>query len=114
MRRRAVYAFAQDKAVCSGAVGKAQAAKIAKIYELAAQNGAPIVGFFDSDGAKLGEGLDAMDAIAQLLLSSNNLSGVVPQIAVITGACVGTLCAHRRHLGSGGDGQGRVLLSEQR
>ncbi len=85
-----VYAFAQDKAVCSGAVGKAQAAKIAKIYELAAQNGAPIVGFFDSDGAKLGEGLDAMDAIAQLLLSSNNLSGVVPQIAVITGACVGT------------------------
>ncbi len=84
------YAFAQDKAVCSGAIGKAQAAKIKKIYELAAQNGAPIVGFFDSDGAKLGEGLDAMDAIAELLLASNNLSGVVPQLAVVTGACVGT------------------------
>ncbi len=84
------YAFAQDKAVCSGAIGKAQAAKIKKIYELAAQNGAPIVGFFDSDGAKLGEGLDAMDAIAELLLASNNLSGVVPQLAVVTGACIGT------------------------
>ncbi len=84
------YAFAQDKTVCSGAIGKAQAAKISKIYELAAQNGAPIVGFFDSDGAKLGEGMDAMEAIAQILFSSNSLSGVVPQIAVITGACVGT------------------------
>lgn len=62
--------------MCSGAVGKAQAAKIAKIYELAAQNGAPIVGFFDSDGAKLGEGLDAMDAIAQLLLIFQQSVGV--------------------------------------
>ena len=85
-----VYAFAQDKAVCSGAIGKAQAAKINRIYELAAQNGAPIVGIFDSDGAKLGEGIDAMDAIAQLLLASNNLSGVVPQISVITGSCAGS------------------------
>lgn len=85
-----VYAFAQDHAICSGAIGRAQAAKIAHIYALAAQNGAPIVGIFDSDGAKLGEGIDAMDAIADILLASNNLSGVVPQIAVITGACVGS------------------------
>ncbi len=85
-----VYAFAQDHAVCSGAVGKAQAAKIAKAYALARQNGAPVVGVFDSDGAKLGEGIDAMDAIAELLLASNNLSGVVPQIAVLAGPCVGS------------------------
>lgn len=85
-----VYAFAQDKSVCSGAIGKAQAAKINRIYELAAQNGAPVVGIFDSDGAKLGEGIDAMDAISQLLLAANTLSGVVPQIAVITGSCVGS------------------------
>lgn len=85
-----VYAYAQDHEVCRGAVGKAQAAKICKVYELAAQNGAPVVGVFDSDGAKLAEGLDAMDAIAEILLQSNALSGVVPQIAVITGSCVGT------------------------
>ncbi|HIW73935.1 MAG TPA: carboxyl transferase, partial [Firmicutes bacterium] len=42
------------------------------------------------DGAKLGEGIDAMDAIAEILLASNNLSGVVPQIAVVAGACVGS------------------------
>ena len=76
-----VYAFAQDKA---------QAAKIKTIYHLAAQNGAPVVGIFDSDGARLGEGIDAMDAIAEIMATANELSGVVPQIAVITGACVGS------------------------
>lgn len=85
-----VYAFAQDHEVCCGAIGQAQAAKIRKIYELAAQNGAPVLGIFDSDGAKLGEGIDAMDAIAEILLASNNLSGVVPQVAVIVGGCVGS------------------------
>ncbi len=85
-----VYAFAQDKSVCSGAVGKAQAAKIKTVYHLAAQNGAPVVGVFDSDGARLSEGLDAMDAIAEIMAAANELSGVVPQIAVITGSCVGS------------------------
>ncbi|MBQ9415033.1 MAG: carboxyl transferase [Clostridia bacterium] len=85
-----VYAFAQDHDVCCGAVGAAQAKKITKIYELAAQNGAPIVAVYDSDGAKLGEGIDAMDAVADILLAANDLSGVVPQIAVIVGGCVGS------------------------
>ncbi|MBQ3093993.1 MAG: carboxyl transferase [Clostridia bacterium] len=84
------YAFAQDKDVCCGAIGKAHAAKVSKIYEMAAQNGAPIVAFFDSDGAKLGEGIDAMDAVADILMAANGLSGVVPQIAVVGGGCVGS------------------------
>lgn len=86
----AVYAFAQDKSVCSGAVGKAHAAKIQSIYRLAAQNGAPVVGVFDSDGARLGEGIDAMDAIAEIMATANELSGVVPQVAVVAGACIGS------------------------
>ncbi len=85
-----VYAFAQDHDVCCGAVGKAQAAKIRKIYDLAAQNGAPVVAVYDSDGAKLTEGIDAMDAVADILMAANELSGVVPQVAVIAGGCVGS------------------------
>ena len=85
-----VYAFAQDKSVSAGAVGKAQAVKIKNVYHLAAQNGAPVVGVFDSDGARLTEGLDAMDAIAEIMAAANELSGVVPQIAVVAGACVGS------------------------
>ena len=84
------YAFAQDHDVCCGAVGKAQAAKIRKIYDMAAQNGAPVVAVYDSDGVKLAEGIDAMDAVADILYAANELSGVVPQIAVVAGGCVGS------------------------
>ena len=84
------YAFAQDKAVCSGAVSTVAAAKIQKVYQLAAQNGAPVVGLFDSNGVRLDDGIAAMDAVAQILYAANELSGVVPQVAVITGSCVGS------------------------
>lgn len=84
------YAFAQDKAVCHGAVGVVHAAKVRKVYQLAAQNGLPIVSVLNSDGAKLEEGVGAMDAIASMLMGANELSGVVPQIAVVTGSCVGS------------------------
>lgn len=85
-----VYAFSQDHTVVDGAVGQAQAQKIARTYELAAQNGAPLVAVFDSDGARLSEGMAVMDALADILHQSHELSGVVPQIAVVAGACVGS------------------------
>ncbi len=85
-----VYAFAQDKSVSNGAVSKAHAAKIQSVYRMAEQNGTPLVGVFDSDGIRLTEGLEAMDAVAEILSAANNISGVVPQIAVITGSCVGS------------------------
>ncbi len=85
-----VYAFAQDKTVCNGAVGTAHGAKIRKVYQLAAQNGAPVIGVFDSDGVRLDDGIAAMDAVAQILSAANELSGVVPQIAVVAGSCIGS------------------------
>ncbi|MED9891732.1 carboxyl transferase domain-containing protein, partial [Ruminococcus champanellensis] len=47
----AVYAFSQDKTVNNGAVGLQHAAKITKLYGLAAKTGTPIVGIHDSNGA---------------------------------------------------------------
>ena len=40
-----VYAFAQNSDICGGAMSKAQAAKLKKIYDLALKTGAPVVGF---------------------------------------------------------------------
>ena len=40
-----VYAFAQNSDVCGGAMSKAQAAKLKKLYKLALKTGAPVVGF---------------------------------------------------------------------
>lgn len=85
-----VYAFAQDGTIAGGAVSKAAAMKIKKVYDLASKTGAPIVAVYDSKGARLAEGVDALSAYGEMLLLSNNISGVVPQIAVVAGTCGGT------------------------
>lgn len=84
-----VYAFAQDVTVKSGAVGAAQGSKLKKVYELASKTGAPVVGIYDSNGAALDEGLDAMAAYGDMLLYTSSLSGVVPQISLVLGVCGG-------------------------
>ncbi len=85
-----MYAFSQDSTVKSGAVGAAQGSKIKKIYDLALKTGAPVVGIYDSNGADLSEGLDAMAAYGEMLRWSNNLSGVVPQVSLVLGVCAGS------------------------
>ena len=84
-----VYAFSQDVKSCGGAVSRAHAEKIAKVYELAVKNGAPVVGIYDSNGAKVSEGQQVLACYQKILSMSENLSGVVPQVAVIAGSCVG-------------------------
>ena len=85
-----VYAFAQNADFCGGAMSKAQAAKIKKLYDLALKSGEPVVAFYDSTGGRLSQGTDLLAAYGDILKYSNNLSGVVPQISVIVGKCFGT------------------------
>lgn len=84
------YAFVQNSEIAGGAMSKAQAAKIRKVYSMAAKNGAPVIGVYDSNGGRLKEKDGLLAAYGELLLCSNNLSGVVPQISLILGPCVGT------------------------
>ena len=83
------YAFAQDVSVKGGAVNKSAAMKIRKIYELAAKNGAPVVGVFDSKGGDINEGMAVLSAYGDIVKASAAISGVVPQIAVVCGVCAG-------------------------
>ena len=85
-----VYAFAQCIDVNHGAMGKVQAAKIAHIYDLATKTGAPVVAVFDSAGAYVGEGVEALEAYGSLIKAAGNISGVVPQISVVAGPCIGS------------------------
>ena len=85
-----VCVFSQNSDVSGGAMSKAQASKLQKLYRLAIKKGVPVVGFFDSKGARLNEGADMLKAYGEILLDANNLSGVVPQISVILGPCTGT------------------------
>lgn len=85
-----VYAFSQDKAVKSGAVNSRHAAKICKVFDLASRTGVPVVGIYDSDGAFVDDGAEAIKAYSDMLTWTSNLSGVVPQISVIAGTCAGS------------------------
>ncbi len=86
-----VFAFAQDSGTLGGAFGAAASEKIGKIYDLAAKNGAPVVGIFDSKGVRMGESGEVLSALGKFMNSANTLSGVVPQIAVVTGTCGGSM-----------------------
>lgn len=85
-----VYAFSQDITVKGGAMTKACAAKISKIYDMAVKNGAPVVGIYDSKGGDMAEGAAMLDAYAYFANAGAKLSGVVPQISLVAGLCAGT------------------------
>ena len=84
-----VYAFSQDISVKKGAMTEAHAKKISKVYSLAAKTGFPVVGIYDSFGADVSDPFGALTAYGYLLSKASNLSGVVPQIAVVAGTCAG-------------------------
>ncbi len=84
-----VCAFIQDSAVNSGAVCKTAAQKLAKLYQLAVKNGSPVIGIYDSKGGAVKEGVELLKAYSDIAASSASLSGVAPQIAVVTGVCGG-------------------------
>lgn len=83
------YAFAQNSDFVGGAMSKAQSAKLKKVYDLAIKTGNPVIGLYDSNGARLPEGMDMLGGYGNILNSISNLSGVVPQISVILGNCFG-------------------------
>lgn len=85
-----VYAFAQNSDICGGAMSKAQATKIKKLYDLAIKTGAPVVGFYDSKGGRLSQGTELLAGCGEVLSCSAKASGVVPQISVVIGTCLGT------------------------
>ena len=88
-----VYVYAQDFTVKGGSVGVAHARKVVKVMELAEKTGAPVIGIFDTAGARLDEGVDAMNAYAQMAGRISALSGVVPQISLVLGPCGGIASA---------------------
>ncbi len=85
------YAFAQDVTAESGAFDSVQAEKIVSLYELAARNGVPVVGFYDSHGAFVSDGAAALNAYSAVLERVSDLSGVVPTVSVISGICSGSM-----------------------
>lgn len=87
---RPVYVYAQDFTAFHGSMGVKNAEKIAKIYDMAVKNGVPVVSILDSAGVRLQDGVAALDGYAKIMKCAAQASGVVPQIAVVAGPCIGT------------------------
>jgi len=86
---RVVYAYAQDFTVLGGSLGEAHGLKIARLMDLAIQNGAPLIGLNDSGGARIQEGVGSLAAYGEIFYRNTRASGVIPQISVILGPCAG-------------------------
>ncbi len=86
---RLVFLFAQDFTVFGGALGEMHAQKIVKVMDLAAENGAPMIGLNDSGGARIQEGVLSLNGYGQIFYRNSIYSGVIPQISVILGPCAG-------------------------
>jgi acetyl-CoA carboxylase carboxyltransferase component len=86
---RLVYMYAQDFTVIGGSLGEMHAAKICKAMDMAMKVGCPCVGFNDSGGARIQEGVDALAGYGNIFYRNTLASGVVPQVSVIMGPCAG-------------------------
>ncbi|MBR4950252.1 MAG: methylmalonyl-CoA carboxyltransferase [Clostridia bacterium] len=86
---RLCYLFSQDYSVFKGSISEMNAKKICKVIDLAVKNGAPLISILDSEGVRIGEGLDAIFGYGEVFKKLNTLSGVIPHICVVLGNCAG-------------------------
>lgn len=86
---RTIYVYAQDFTVMGGSLGEIHGRKIARLMDLAAQTGSPVIGMIDSGGARIHEGTRSLWGYAQIFRRNTLYSGVIPQISLVMGPCAG-------------------------
>src|SRR3954447_24427708 len=89
---RPVFAYAQDSSFAGGSLGTAHAETILRVMQLAERALAPVVGFVESAGARMQEGLAALGGFGRIFQENVALSGRVPQISIVTGVSAGGGC----------------------
>ncbi|MFC1963849.1 acyl-CoA carboxylase subunit beta [Chloroflexota bacterium] len=91
---RPVVAFAEDFMAMAGTFGEYHGLKEIRAIEFAREMGWPVVGMNDSGGARLQEGMDTLEMYGNLFRTQITASGVIPQIALLMGPCLGGQAYH--------------------
>jgi acetyl-CoA carboxylase carboxyltransferase component len=91
---RYVVAFAEDYTTMAGTFGEYHGLKEIRAIDLAKEKGWPLVGMNDSGGARLQEGMDTLEPYGWLFRSQILASGIIPQIALLMGPCLGGQAYH--------------------
>ncbi len=89
-----VMAAAEDYTSMAGTFGEYHGKKFAQAIDMAKDMGIPFVGMNDSGGARLQEGIDTLQAYAWLFKSQNLASGIIPQLSLLLGPCLGGQAYH--------------------
>ena len=86
---RDVAVLAINPEVFSGGISGRGAKKIADLVKRACNAGLPLVSFIDSSGARVLDGVDALDGYDAILSAYGKAYGNVPVITAVTGKCYG-------------------------
>ncbi len=86
---RLVYVYSQDPSYLAGSLGEMHARKISSLYRMALNMGAPVIAIVDCAGVRMDEGNDSLYSFGRIFAHQAKLSGVVPQITLVYGACGG-------------------------
>ncbi|MQA24301.1 MAG: acyl-CoA carboxylase subunit beta [Micromonosporaceae bacterium] len=82
-------AFATDATRMGGAMGAEGCQRIVDAIDLAVRERIPVIGLWHSGGARLAEGVVALDAVGQVFAAMVRASGRVPQLSVVLGPAAG-------------------------
>ena len=90
---RPVYIWSQDATVFGGTVATVHARKITTVMEKAIQARVPIVGIIDSEGPRIEDAIQYYRFYSpeSMVYFQTMASGVIPQISLIMGPCVGEM-----------------------
>jgi acetyl-CoA carboxylase carboxyltransferase component len=86
---RPIACYAQDGGFLGGSLGERHADTIVRVLELAARARIPVVAFVESGGARMQEGTAALAGYGRIFRHTVGLTGVVPQISIVSGASAG-------------------------
>jgi len=84
-----VIAYASDATRMGGAMGDEGCRHIVDAIDTAVRERVPVLNLFHSGGARLAEGVVALDAVGQVFAAMVRASGRVPQISVVLGPAAG-------------------------
>jgi acetyl-CoA carboxylase carboxyltransferase component len=86
---RPIACYAQDGRYFGGSLGERHADTIVRVLETAERARIPVIAFVESGGARMQEGTAALAGYGRIFRRSVGLTGVVPQISVVSGASAG-------------------------
>jgi acetyl-CoA carboxylase carboxyltransferase component len=86
---RPIACYAQDGSYLGGSLGERHADTIVRVLETAERARIPVVAFVESGGARMQEGTAALAGYGRIFRHTVGLTGVVPQISIVSGASAG-------------------------